>query len=211
MTTILASTGDQLRAAAIENPQDDARRLIWADWLEENGHAKDARRLRRRTYWCLRYWGSHEEDVTRFLKRQQRKGNVALDLERGDVGMAMAAFFPAADARAWMAVYLEGRHPSRLIIDLPGRNNDGHHVVPFLQTTARFDLVLPDGRRLACREYFGFGYAHETVRYLLTDGNGGCDCNRSLLIRRQHPEAGADGLMCGHTIRLENLDIRWEI
>lgn len=49
------------------------------------------------------------------------------------------------------------------------------------------------------------------VGYQWTDGNFGCDCNRSEFILRENPDLELDPLECGETIELRKLTVtHWD-
>lgn len=80
-------------------------------------------------------------------------------------------------------------------------------------------MLKTEVRRLTFRFPSGQDYIIEVPKeddeYWWTEGNGGCDCNRLLEIDRQYPEAhvleSGEGAMCGNTIRLVEVDPKWEI
>ena len=74
-------------------------------------------------------------------------------------------------------------------------------------------LRLPDGREFVCHEEAEAEYADGQL-FWWTEGNGGCDCNRSLTLNRAHglnlgvKDAEDDDvpcMPCDHTITLVRL------
>lgn len=66
-------------------------------------------------------------------------------------------------------------------------------------------------------EYKGKEYIHtvvsdkdeDIIRFWWEDGNGGCDCNRSIFLHRSYPdlEVFKEEFKCGDEIKLVNLSI----
>jgi len=54
---------------------------------------------------------------------------------------------------------------------------------------------------------FGYGYQEDDALFMFTDGNYGCDCNLSILLKRSG--IGIDELPCGHTIEIKDLRIEY--
>jgi hypothetical protein len=52
---------------------------------------------------------------------------------------------------------------------------------------------------------FGYGYEESSAEYMFFDGNYSCDCNRSIFIRRGHPDFPE--LNCGEKIALKDFKI----
>jgi hypothetical protein len=74
-------------------------------------------------------------------------------------------------------------------------------------------LRLPDGREYDCHTDVEECCA-DSEEFFWTDGNGGCDCNRSLYLNREYhlglgrpDRSGFICLPCGDTIRLISLII----
>lgn len=51
---------------------------------------------------------------------------------------------------------------------------------------------------------FGYEYPEESAIFMFTEGNYGCDCNRSLFIRNQHGDDAMPELSCGCEIELKD-------
>jgi hypothetical protein len=50
---------------------------------------------------------------------------------------------------------------------------------------------------------FGYGYPAESARYMFSEGNYSCDCNRTIFLRERYPDAGfPDEEKCGHEIEM---------
>ena len=57
---------------------------------------------------------------------------------------------------------------------------------------------------------FGYEYDDESAEYMFTMGNYACDCNRSLIIRRQYGKDAIPELGCGDEIELVGWHIEYE-
>lgn len=59
--------------------------------------------------------------------------------------------------------------------------------------------------------YYDFGYEYEAENaiYMFVDGDYSCDCNRSLLIRREYGEESISELDCGDEIKMLNYFIEY--
>lgn len=57
-------------------------------------------------------------------------------------------------------------------------------------------------------EYFDYEYSEDDAIYMFENGNYACDCNRSLLIRREYGDDSIPALDCGYEI--EMLDYHFE-
>lgn len=66
------------------------------------------------------------------------------------------------------------------------------------------------GREFIIRDYFVNEFPAEDAVFWWTLGNGGCDCNRSLYIRRQYGEDAIPELGCGWEIELVDYHIEYE-
>lgn len=86
-------------------------------------------------------------------------------------------------------------------------------------TTTRLPVVarlrLPDGRELDCHSDVNEQHA-DGQWYWWTEGNGGCDCNRSLFLNREYglglgeknkEDDDVPNLPCGDTIELLSLTV----
>ena len=74
------------------------------------------------------------------------------------------------------------------------------------RTIAKMDLIYN------CRVYpysydFGYGYPTGAAYYMFTDGNYGCDCNRSLFLMRKYPNDFKTEFDCGQEIIMKNFKI----
>ena len=78
-------------------------------------------------------------------------------------------------------------------------------VQTHLRTIAKVELSL-NGRGYSFENDFGYGYEKSSARFMWTDGNYGCDCNRSLFIQRQCDESFPE-MECGDSIELTKLEI----
>lgn len=56
----------------------------------------------------------------------------------------------------------------------------------------------------------GYEFPEDSAEYYFTDGNFGCDCNRSLAIRWEHGEDAIPELNCGHEIKMTDYHIEYE-
>ena len=91
----------------------------------------------------------------------------------------------------------------------------GHAVVGVGEMTARVPVIaklkLPDGREFDCHTDVNAQYA-DGQAFWWTEGNGGCDCNRTLYLNREYGlglvrEPEEDCWPCGDTIELLSLTI----
>jgi hypothetical protein len=69
-------------------------------------------------------------------------------------------------------------------------------------------LRLPDGREFEVRQDHP-RESRDGIRYYWTEGNNCCDCNKTLLIDRQHG-TDLDTGTCGDTIELVSLTVDGE-
>ena len=60
------------------------------------------------------------------------------------------------------------------------------------------------GKEFILHYDFGYEYAEDDAVYMFTDGNYGCDCNRSRFIRNQYGESAMPELDCGWEIELKD-------
>ena len=70
------------------------------------------------------------------------------------------------------------------------------------RTVARMVLTLPDGRSFSFDYDFGYGYSSEAAEYMFEDGNYACDCNRSIMLSKLHPEVVE--MDCGDAILMSD-------
>ena len=97
-----------------------------------------------------------------------------------DLGIAEKDFwFPSKAKRDEFKARLAAVAKAHGVIIAFGEN-EGWNVR--LRTVARMTLTLPDGRVFPFEYDFGYAYPPESAEYMFTDGNYGCDCNRSLFL-----------------------------
>lgn len=56
---------------------------------------------------------------------------------------------------------------------------------------------------------FGYEYPEDSAIFYFTDGNFGCDCNRSLAIRWEYGEDAIPELNCGDEIKMLNYHVEY--
>lgn len=64
-----------------------------------------------------------------------------------------------------------------------------------------------DGKVYSYEYDFGYEYPADSAEYMFTDGNYGCDCNRSDFIREANPDF--PNCDCGHLITLKSFKIEY--
>lgn len=73
------------------------------------------------------------------------------------------------------------------------------------KTVCEMVYVLPDGRKFLYKSDFGYGYPCSSAEFYHTEGNGSCDCNKSLDLQRIGVDI--DEYPCGYTILIEDFKI----
>jgi hypothetical protein len=68
------------------------------------------------------------------------------------------------------------------------------------------ELSIAGKDYLICQEYED-SYPDHTIEHMWTEGNYGCDCNKSLFIQQQI-DSSFPQLPCGETVVLRNLAIK---
>lgn len=94
----------------------------------------------------------------------------------------------------------------------PGEDSDGEIINTEALTVALVTLQLPDGRHGTFRMPFGYGYPEHSVRFMFTEGNYSCDCNRRDFLHEYCSigDGTTDDDGCGDTIQLVDLVIEHE-
>lgn len=155
--------------------------------------------------YLLRLWGGGAEAAFAALGIQP---NEPTDVP-GDGPHVAAVWFPTAEARERFIAQLSPW--PNLMRDRVDATEEAH---PEVLTRARVTLRYL-GQPYTFVVTYGYGYPWETVSFMWDGGNYGCDCNRSLFLRRQcgvvlPPEAlcedDDDALPCGHTIELVGIE-----
>ncbi len=62
------------------------------------------------------------------------------------------------------------------------------------------------GKRYGIDYDFGYGYPADAAEYMFTDGNYGCDCNRSIFIHEKYPEFPETN-QCGDDIEMTYFEV----
>jgi hypothetical protein len=123
-----------------------------------------------------------------------------------DLGITEKDFwFPSKVKRDEFKARLAAVAESHKVIIAFGEN-EGWHVR--LRTVARMTLTLPDGRVFPLEHDFGYAYPPESAEYMFTDGNYGCDCNRSLLLG--YAGHDVEEMECGDEIKATDFKVSTE-
>ncbi len=73
------------------------------------------------------------------------------------------------------------------------------------KTVCEMTYVLPDGRKFQYQNDFGYGYPFSAAEFYHTEGNGSCDCNKSLDL--QSIGADIEVYPCGDEILIGDFKI----
>ena len=73
------------------------------------------------------------------------------------------------------------------------------------KTVCEMVYVLPDGRKFQYNRDFGYGYSCSSAEFYHTEGNGSCDCNKSLDL--QNIGVDIEEYPCGDEILIEDFKI----
>lgn len=93
------------------------------------------------------------------------------------------------------------------IIDMPIYSNQGiARDVKYGEMTYKRTIFVGKyeykGQRFVIHYDLGFEYSDESAKYYFTKGDNSCDCNVSLIIRREYGEDAIPELNCGDEIKL---------
>lgn len=77
-----------------------------------------------------------------------------------------------------------------------------------MRTIAHMTFIMPDGRELPYAYDFGHDYPEDSARFMFTDGNYSCDCNRSLFLAKFYE--GVEEMDCGDTIQMRDFKVMRE-
>ena len=123
-----------------------------------------------------------------------------------DLGIAEKDFwFPSKAKRDEFKARLAAVAKAHGVIIAFGEN-EGWNVR--LRTVARMTLTLPDGRVFPFEYDFGYAYPPESAEYMFTDGNYGCDCNRSLFLG--YAGHDVEEMDCGDEIKVTDFRVTTE-